>query len=92
MSKVLVMMTTNDEGDKGSYNGSVIGKVADVIDCGELCEEVAIEFIVDQFCEEEKEDYQDCMFKLDVSSPHPYDSEYQMMIDASGVLYHFMKI
>ncbi len=92
MSKVLVMVSTDDAGDEGSYNGSVIGSVVDVIDCGELSEELAIEFIVDQFCDGEKEDYAAGDFELEVSSPHPNDCEYAMMIDAGGVYYHFMKI
>ena len=92
MSKVLVMVTTDNAGDEGSYSGSVIGSVVDVIDCGELSEELAIEVIVDQFCDGEKEDYQNGDFELEVSSPHPHDSDYAMMVDAGGVYYHFMKI
>lgn len=93
MSKVLVMVTTDDAGDEGSYNGSVIGSVVDVID-GEYSDEAAIAYVQSQLTDEDREEMEedDNLNPPKLISPHPYDSSYISCVDLWGVIYHFMKI
>ena len=93
MSKVLILVSSDDAGDEGDYNGCVLGSVVEVIDCDNLTEEYATEYVIGRFCEGEKEDYDNGELELEVMTPHPHDSEYAMMVDAGGgEYYHFMNI
>ena len=83
----IVLESSNDSGDEGSYDGNVIGSFVELVD-DELTEEVA-----QHHAERLVSDWKKPVLTI---QKHPYDGNYQYMVSVKEgfveMYYHFQAV